>query len=106
MSRSPVRNTAEVAGDEVAELYLGYPPSASAPLHALKGFKRVHLAPGEAQHITFTLEPRDLSQVTEQGEHVILPGSHTVFVGGNQPADGASGVRATFEILGEEKLPR
>lgn len=101
-----VRNTAKVAGDEVAELYLSYPPSPSAPLHALKGFKRVHLAPGETQHVTFTLEPRDLSQVTEQGEHMILPGSHTVFVGGNQPADGAPGVRATFEIIGEEKLPR
>jgi beta-glucosidase len=101
-----VRNTAGISGDEVAELYLEYPQSPGAPLRALKGFERVHLAPGEAQHVAFKLNPRDLSQVTEKGEHTIMPGSYTVFVGASQPAEGAPGVEAKFQITGEEKLPR
>jgi beta-glucosidase len=101
-----VRNTSKVAGDEVAELYIGYPESPGAPLRALKGFERVHLAPGESRHLTFKLEPRDLSLVTEQGEHVVEPGSYTVFVGGSQPSEGARGVKAQFRISGEKQLSR
>ena len=60
-----VRNASGISGDEVGELYVEYPPSPSAPLRALKGFERVHLAPGETRHVAFKLDPRDLSQVTE-----------------------------------------
>jgi beta-glucosidase len=101
-----VRNTAGISGDEVAELYLEYPQSPSAPLRALKSFQRVHLAPGEARHVAFKLNPRDLSLVTEAGEHRIMPGNYTVFVGGRQPAEGAPGLEAKFQITGEAKLPR
>ena len=101
-----VRNTAGISADEVAELYLEYPSSPGAPLRALKGFERVHLAPGETRHVAFKLNPRDLSQVTEKGEHRIMPGSYTVFVGGSQPTEGAQGLEAKLQITGEVKLPR
>jgi len=101
-----VRNTAGISGDEVAELYLTYPQSPGAPLRALKSFQRIHLAPGEIRHVAFKLNPRDLSQVTEEGEHRIMPGNYTVFVGGRQPTDGVRGLEAKFQITGEVKLPR
>jgi beta-glucosidase len=101
-----VRNMSEVAGDEVAELYLEYPQSPSAPIRALKGFERIHLKPGESLRVTFKLDPRDLSLVTETGEHVVQPGSYTAFVGGSQPGEGARGVKAQFQISGEKQLPR
>jgi beta-glucosidase len=101
-----VRNTSKIAGDEVAELYIEYPESPGTPVRALKGFERVHLAPGESRHLGFTLDPRDLSLVTEQGEHVVAAGSYTLFVGGSQPTEGARGVRAQFRICGDELLSR
>lgn len=101
-----VRNTSKVAGDEVAELYLSYPPSATTPIRALKGFERVHLAPGETREVTFVLSSRDLSQVTAKGEHKILPGTYSVYAGGSQPGAGAEGVKADFTITGEKDLPR
>ncbi len=101
-----VRNTAGISADEVAELYLEYPQSPGAPRRALKGFERVHLAPGETRHVAFKLNPRDLSQVTEKGEHRIMPGNYTVFVGGSQPTEGAHGLEAKLQITGEVKLPR
>ena len=104
-----IRNTSKVAGDEVAELYLEYPRSASEswkPRLALKGFERVHLAGGETKHVTFKLDPRDLSLVTEEGKHEVEPGNYRVFVGASQPADGVPGVEARFTIAGERPMPR
>ena len=110
-----VRNTATIAGDEVVELYLGCPtgsvcfapptePSSPVLLRELKGFTRVHVAPGETRHVTFVLTPRDLSQVTEQGEHIELPGHFAVIVGGGL-AEGRH-VTAEFDIAGSQVLPR
>jgi len=101
-----IRNASGPAGDEVAELYLEFPPKPGAPLRALRGFQRIHLAPGETRHVTFKLKARDLSMVNEEGEHVVAPGQYNIFVGGAQPADTAGGVRASVEIIGEFKLPR
>jgi len=51
-----VKNTGTREGDEVVQLYVGYPDSAIArPTKQLRGFKRVHLAAGETQTITFPL---------------------------------------------------
>ena len=101
-----VRNTSTTGGDEVVELYLEDPPSPAAPLRALRGFARIHLAPGESRPMSFNLSPRDLSQVTEKGEHRILPGAYTVYVGGGQPGEAPGGVQAKFQITGEASLPR
>jgi beta-glucosidase len=101
-----VKNTSDLAGDEVAELYLEYGQKAGAPLPALKGFQRVHLAAGQTRRVSFTLNPRELSMATETGERMVLAGSYTVFVGGSQPGQGARGVRADFQIIGQRKLPQ
>ena len=102
-----VSNTGKAAGDEVAELYLS--KNADAPAHlirALRGFERVHLEVGQTKHVTFTLTPRDLSLVTDQGDHAVLPGTYKIFVGSNQPGEGVQGAQADLEITGEAKLPR
>jgi beta-glucosidase len=101
-----VRNALGPSGDAVAELYLEFPPLPGAPLRALRGFKRSHLAPGETRQVTFTLKARDLSMVNEKGEHVVAPGEYTLFVGGAQPGESAGGVRAKVEITGQVELPR
>jgi len=101
-----VKNTSSVAGDEVAELYLEFPALPGAPARALRGFERVHVAPLATRHVTFTLKPRDLSMVNDQGEHVIAPGQYTVFVGGAQPGETQASASAKLTISGEEKLPR
>lgn len=64
-----VTNSSQVAGDEVAQLYL-VDPDGSHPM--LRGFSRVHLNAGQTQTVSFTVEGSDL-----QGR--------TVYVGGGQP---------------------
>jgi beta-glucosidase len=88
-----VRNAGAMAGDEVVEVYVQGPASPVAPLKALAGFKRVHLEPGEAKKVTFSLAPRALGQVDAAGVRRVDPGVYRISVGGGQPgqAPGASG---------------
>ncbi|HXC53847.1 MAG TPA: glycoside hydrolase family 3 C-terminal domain-containing protein [Rhizomicrobium sp.] len=99
-----VRNEGAIEGDEVAELYLGFPKVSGAPLRALRGFARVHLAPGARQKIHFELSPRELSSVTEAGDRVVAAGAYRLSVGGGQPGN-APGAAAAFTIAGSVTLP-
>ena len=100
-----VTNTGRREGDEVAQLYLSFPKVSGAPLRALRGFKRIHLLPGESQNVLFELRPRDLSMVTEQGKIIIAAGSYTVSVGGGQPDSGAPFIAGSFRVRGTSLLP-
>jgi beta-glucosidase len=97
-----VKNTGAIAGDEVAELYLKQPSGFQTPLRELAGFHRVHLAPGESTHLTFTLDPRSVGQVDAQGNRVILPGVYRLTLGGSQ----AGAVSGSFTIADSATLPR
>jgi beta-glucosidase len=100
-----VTNAGKQAGDEVAQLYLSFPSVSGAPLRALRGFKRVHLKPGESQNLHFELKDRDLSMVSEAGSPVIPEGVYSVSIGGGQPNTGASAVAGTFKVTGTKTLP-
>jgi beta-glucosidase len=103
--QATVTNTGTVAGDEVAQLYLNFPSVPGAPLKALRGFERVHLEPGASQKLQFTLQPRDLSMVTEAGQPVVAEGAYSVSVGGGQPNTGAPAVAGSFSVKGSLTLP-
>jgi beta-glucosidase len=103
-----VKNTGSLAGDEVSELYLVPPQSSMAPKHALAGFQRLHLNPGESKQITFHLDSRTLSQVDDKGTRAVTPGDYKLSLGSSQP-DGALGsvnVSAPLTITGTQPLPR
>ncbi len=88
-----VKNSGEIAGDEIVQVYISdLNAPVPVPVRTLKGFKRVHLKPGETASVEFILEPGDFSIINDNNERVILPGNFEVSVGGGQPgAKGASG---------------
>ena len=100
-----ITNTGKQAGDEVAQLYLSFPSVPGAPLRALRGFKRVHLNPGESRQVSFELNDRDLSMVSEAGEPIIAEGAYSVSIGGGQPDTGAPTATGTFQVAGTKTLP-
>jgi beta-glucosidase len=100
-----VTNTGRREGDEVAQLYLSFPKVPGAPLHALRGFRRIHLLPGESRNVRFELRSRDLSMVTDQGKIVVAAGTYTVSIGGGQPGTGAASIAGTFQVRGTKLLP-
>lgn len=82
-----VQNTGKMAGDEVAQLYVSdLKATVPVPFRALKGFKRIHLNPGEAKVITFEVAPDAFSVIDESFKRVISPGDFTIQVGGHQPS--------------------
>jgi beta-glucosidase len=100
-----VTNTGALAGDEVVQLYLKFPDLPGAPVRALRGFQRIHLAPNASQQVEFHLERRDLSMVTETGDIIVAQGRYTVSVGGGQPDTGAASSSGPFEVAGQLTLP-
>ena len=107
---SKVTNTGRKASDEVAQLYLTHEGVDGAAVRELRGFERVHLAPGESKMVTFTLRDRDLSVVDAQGKRAVVPGAVRFWVGGGQPVarEGlvkAAGVEGTFSLTSSKELP-
>jgi beta-glucosidase len=102
-----VSNTGGKAGDEVVQVYLTHPGVPGAPLRALKGFRRIHLEPGQKQTVQFTLRDRDLSIVDESGQRRIVPGNVQVWIGGGQPAGRTkpAGIAAQFTLDTAATLP-
>lgn len=100
-----VKNASQRAGDEVVELYISFPKLAGAPLRALRGFTRVHLAAGESRRVKLELQPRDLSYVNEAGDRMVAAGDYTITAGGGQPGTAAAQATARLSIRGEQKLP-
>jgi len=95
-----VKNTGEVTGDEVAQIYMRDDESSyPVPRHSLVGFKRVRLAPGAKEKVTFEIEPRQFACVNDDGEWVIETGTFTVFAGGGQPGQ-AETRSATLSLVG------
>ncbi len=84
-----VTNTGEAAGDEVVQLYItDGSASVPVPIRQLQGFRRVHLAAGETQSVTFTVTPRQLSLIDDAGKRVVEPGEFLISLGGRQPRQG------------------
>ena len=100
-----VKNTSQRDGDEVVEVYLTFPKLPGAPIRALRGFTRVHIAAGKTAQVRLTLSPRDLSYVNEAGDCMIAAGSYSLSIGGGQPGTPAPVVESAFSITGQTKLP-
>ncbi len=96
-----VTNTGARAGDEVVQLYVrDVETSVPVPIRQLQGFTRVHLKPGAQQTVTFTLTPRQMSLIADDGQRVVEPGVFEVAVGGGQPGTSAPGLIGSFKVVG------
>ena len=93
-----VENTGARAGEEVVELYVKL-PGQGAPIRSLEGFERVPLGPKERKTVQFTLQPRHMSRVDEQGRRWVEPGTVEISVGSGQ----TGGVNAKPQIVGTAK---
>ncbi|MBO4447431.1 MAG: glycoside hydrolase family 3 C-terminal domain-containing protein [Bacteroidales bacterium] len=81
--RVRVRNTGDVAGAEVVQLYVtDEEASVDRPVKELKGFGKVYLEPGESREVEFRLNRSALSYFDESAhEWVAEPGAFKVLVG-------------------------
>jgi beta-glucosidase len=97
-----VENAGTREGDEVVQLYVtDVDASVRVPIRSLAGVERVHLKPGERRVVKFTIEPRQLALITDDGRTVVEPGDFKVTIGGKQPGfTGAADAATTSFIEG------
>ncbi len=82
-----VKNTGNVAGTEVVQLYIrNTVASVEQPVRELKGFERVTLQPGEQKHIEFPLGFDELSFYNVDLVRTVEPTTYKLWVGGNSLA--------------------
>ena len=100
-----VTNTGKIAGDEVVQVYItDRDASAPVPIRKLVGFRRVHLNAGASQKVSFTINPRDLSLITEDTQRIIEPGIFDIYVGGKQPGFSGTADTTTTQVLSRQFL--
>ena len=76
-----VRNTGKCAGAEVVQLYIAAPQEGlHRPVRELKGFRKVHLQPGESERVRFTLTRRSFALWQEGWK--VPGGTYTLCIGG------------------------
>jgi len=96
-----VRNTGDVAGAEVVQLYLRDPVAqAVRPARYLAGFARVPLGPGESRRVTFRLHADRTAFHGVSGARVVEAGLIEVGIGASS-AD--LRLHGTVELLGPER---
>lgn len=94
-----VANTGGVAADEVVQVYVrANSATGRVPRHALAGFARVSLAPGEERTVTVPIAARALTYVDADGVRRAEPGQFTVWAGGGQPGTDARPVELALTV--------
>ncbi len=77
-----VTNTGKRAGTETVQLYIrDVVSSATRPIKELKGFRKVHLEPGETKTVTFDITPALLAFYDVNMNYVVEPGEFELMVG-------------------------
>lgn len=91
-----VTNVGGRAGDEVVQLYLrDRVASVTRPMRELRGFRRIHLAPGETETVTLPLTVDDLAFRDADLRRIAEPGVFVALVGG--ASDRLQGAEFTLE---------
>jgi beta-glucosidase len=92
-----VTNSGSRASDEVVQLYIhDLVSSVTRPVEELRGFRRIHLDPGQSQRVEMDLGPADLSFFDEAMHRVVEPGAFEIMVGGSS----ADVKKARLEVTG------
>jgi beta-glucosidase len=92
-----VTNTGNVAGADVAQLYLHDPvASISQPVRRLRGFERVMLAPGASKTVTFRIDRSDFGFYDNRGRFVVEPGQIELYAGDSS----AASLSQSFQVTG------
>lgn len=89
-----IRNIGNYAAEEIVQLYVrDKVGSITRPIKELKGFKKIHLKPGDMEKVSFEISPKDL-EFFNGDNFVVEPGDFDVWIGPNSD----DGLQAGFVL--------
>ena len=92
-----ITNRGTRAAEEVVQLYVhDRTASVTRPVRELKAFRKLALAPGQSEIVTFRLGASDLQFVGRDNKWVVEPGMFDVWIA---PSAESDGVHGAFEVL-------
>ncbi len=92
-----VANTGKRAAEEVVQLYIrDRVGSVTRPVRELKAFRKIALAPGASEKVTFTLRRADLEFIGLELKPTVEPGTFDLWIA---PSAQADGVHGTFDLV-------
>ena len=100
-----ITNTGNVAGKEVAELYISAPGvKIDKPVSELKAFAKTKtLQPGESQELSFEIAPADIASFnTATSSWVTEAGDYTIKFGNAEQTTVTSNFKVAKDIVGEK----
>jgi beta-glucosidase len=80
-----VKNSGQLDGEEVVQVYISHPEITDGPIRTLQGFKRVFIKAGETKTISFNLKPINLAVYHPEYKMYVPEGTISFAVGGRQP---------------------
>ncbi len=90
-----VKNVGSVAADEIVQCYVHQKSgSVTRPVRELKGFRRIHLAPGESKPVSFPLNTRDMAYYNPKMRLVNEPAACEAWIA----PDSTKGIPVEFRI--------
>ena len=108
-ARVTVMNTGDREANEIVQIYLkDLKSEVRVPNLQLAGIKKVFLRPGEKETVCFTISPRQMAVIRNDGSCVLEPGDFLIYAGGSQPdkrsaeLTGKHCLCAGFTVKGEE----
>jgi beta-glucosidase len=90
-----VANVGQRPGDEVVQLYVqDVVASVTPPAQLLRDFRRVSVAPGDTERVSFTIGPDDLGLYDQRMRWVVEPGEFRIRVSNSSEG----GLTGSFEV--------
>jgi beta-glucosidase len=78
----PVKNTGDVDGEEVVQVYIKNPNDPAGPVKTLKGFCRIPVRAGSTENAVITLEPEAFASFNDAKQILeIRPGKYDILYG-------------------------
>ena len=91
-----ITNRGRHTAEEVVQLYThDRVASITRPVRELKAFRKVKLAPGQSEVVSFTLRPSNLQFYGVENRPVVEPGTFDVWIA---PSAESEGVRGSFDL--------
>ena len=91
-----ITNRGRHSAEEVVQLYThDRVASITRPVRELKAFRKVKLAPGQSEVVSFTLRPANLQFYGVENRPIVEPGTFDVWIA---PSAEAEGVRGSFDL--------
>ncbi len=90
-----ITNRGSREADEIVQLYVHQQTASVArPVRELKGFRRIHLKPGEKMPVKFSITPKDLAFYNQRMQFATESGDFTVWIA----SDSAHGLQGQFKL--------